>query len=442
MRGRVIIGGALVGISFLACGSDTAEPVSPRETLPDTATVGSLELAPAAATITSSGRLDVTATVKAIDGSPLKSRSVGWTTSDPAIASVTVTGPQSAVVLAVAAGSATIAATVDGSSATLSLAVVPPMLTDRAFVWSESAGMRALEPLPDATSSHALAVNDVGVVAGSSVVGLFSRAVRWLPSGAVEDLSTASGTRSSQANGINNSGQIVGWVINTTGSYRAFLWKEGGGMTDIGALPGDRESVALAINDSGVVVGFSSSAQGRRPFRWTTDRGMEAIVSLPAFSAGTASAISDAGVIVGHSGNDAEDYFNKRATLWKTDGSATELGPCVKSYDGDSDCLTLAYGINHLGDVVGRMQGSAVRWVRGGNVSLLSTLPGVKFGEARAINNAGTVVGYVNYDDPLAPRAFAWTEAGGMRDLGALPGRRASIAYGINSSGQIVGYSR
>ena len=443
MKGRATIGGVFVAISLLACAGENAGPVSPPKPLPDSTTVGSLELAPVAATLTSPGRLNVVATVKAIDGTHLSNRSVTWTSSDSTVAAVRVTGTQSAAVIAAAAGFATITAALDGSSARLSVTVVPSVETYRAFVWSEGSGMRALDPLPDGISSYAVAINDAGVVVGSSAGGILSRAIRWLPNGAVEDLSIASGSISSQANGINNSGQIVGWMINTTGSYRAFLWTEGKGMTDIGVLPGDRESVALAINDSGVIVGFSSSVRGRRPFRWTPTGGMEGIISLSAYSAGTASALNDAGVIVGASGNDSEDYFNKRATLWTTDGFAKELGPCIQSHEGDSDCLTLAYGINHVGDVVGRMEGKAVRWVRGGAVSPLNTLPGVKFGEARAINTAGMIVGYMAYDEGLlASRAFTWTEGEGMRDLGTLPGKRASSAMGINNRGQIVGYSR
>ncbi|HEY8833097.1 MAG TPA: hypothetical protein VIM21_11405, partial [Gemmatimonadaceae bacterium] len=322
--------------------------------------------------------------------------------------------------------------------AILSVTVFPLPVPAKAFVWSAVTGMVALPPLAERFDSYARGINDAGVVVGSSA----THAVRWRPGGGVEDLGTLPFGAFSQANGINNSGQIVGSSTDVTDGYRAFLWTESGGMVDIGTLPGDRESVALAISDSGIVVGLSSSAAGSRPFRWTALRGMEALPSLPPFSSGSATAVNDLGMIVGSSGNDEEDYFNNRATLWNPNGSTHELGPCIQSHSGDSDCLTLAYGINHDGSVVGRMEGSAVRWVSGGSVTLLSTLPGVNFGEARAINNTGTVVGYFSDDTAFTTRAFLWTEQGGMQDIGVLPGTSSSEATAINNGGQIVGYSR
>jgi probable HAF family extracellular repeat protein len=438
MRCLSVVVGAVAGVSILACANDATQTLSPPVPPIDTAAVASLEISLTKAAVIQSGSLRITALVKAADGSPLSSRTVVWTTSDPAIATVVATGAQSASVLGVAPGSASITAAIGSVSATLSLIVVAVQVPTIGFVWSAATGMVALRPLLAGADSRPTGINDAGVIVGGSA----GHAVRWVAGGSPEDLGTLPGGGTSQANGINNKGQVVGWSSDVTSSYRAFLWSQTGGMIDIGTLPGDRQSVALAINDSGVVVGFSSSVAGSRPFRWTVARGMESLGALPPYSAGFAAAVNDVGIIVGSSGNDGEDYFNKRATLWKPDGSTEELGPCSQSHTGDSDCLTLAYGINHDGDVVGRMEGSAVRWVAGGGATLLSTLPGVNFGEARAINNAGTAVGYFSYDVTLTTRAFVWTQSGGMQDLGVLPGTTSSVANGINNSGQIVGYSR
>jgi probable HAF family extracellular repeat protein len=71
------------------------------------------------------------------------------------------------------------------------------------------------------------------------------------------DLGTLGGI-SSQANDINNHGQVVGYSQYAGGSsyYHAFLY-DSGGMHDLGDL-GYPASVATAINDLGQVAGYSN----------------------------------------------------------------------------------------------------------------------------------------------------------------------------------------
>jgi len=72
----------------------------------------------------------------------------------------------------------------------------------------------------------------------------------------------------SWANGINGSGQVVGWSeLNTGGYTHAFLYgvfSPGGQpqMVDLGTLPGGTTSQASGINNSGQVVGFSNITSG------------------------------------------------------------------------------------------------------------------------------------------------------------------------------------
>ena len=56
------------------------------------------------------------------------------------------------------------------------------------------------------------------------------------------------------ANGINDSGQIVGWS-NYSGQYQAFLYSDGV-FTDLGTL-GRTPSGAEGINNSGQIVGYT-----------------------------------------------------------------------------------------------------------------------------------------------------------------------------------------
>ena len=59
---------------------------------------------------------------------------------------------------------------------------------------------------------------------------------------------------------------------------------------------------------------------------------------------------------------------------------------------------------------------------------------------ARAVNDAGQVVGY-SASASGESHAFSWTQAGGMVDLGTLGGR-SSNAFAVNDAGQVVGTAR
>ncbi len=70
------------------------------------------------------------------------------------------------------------------------------------------------------------------------------------------------GGSSSEATGINDSGQIVGYSTTTTSfdsPTHAFLLNRGSQMKDLGTL-GGTSSEATAINASGQIVGYSTTS--------------------------------------------------------------------------------------------------------------------------------------------------------------------------------------
>ena len=196
-------------------------------------------------------------------------------------------------------------------------------------------------------------------------------------------------------------------------------------VTDLGALPG-YTSFAYGINNSGQVVGDLQNSSNLKLEGFSYSNGtMQALTGTTG-----AYAINKSGQIVG---GDGLGY----ACLY-SGGTMLDLGTLLGDTYGSG-----AYAINDKGQIVGDCYKNssyeqAFLYI-GGTMTNLGTLPGGSQGEASGINYSGQICGSaVNSSN----RWHAILYSGGtMHDLGTLPGDLGSFASAINNSGQIVGYS-
>ncbi len=271
---------------------------------------------------------------------------------------------------------------------------LPSDSAQHAFVFGNGAihDLNALIPANSGwTLLQATAINNAGQVVGYGRFNAQDRAFLYTPGqpATVVDLGTLGGSFSWAAD-VNASGQVAGYSHTSNGQQHAFLYSNGA-MIDLGTL-GGTNSAATALNDAGQVTGWAYTANNnsQRAFR---------------FSGGV---LSDLGTLGGqHSFPSA--------------------------------------GINANGDVSGYAylpsnNGYHAFIHRNGSMVDLGTLGG-SYSYARAINDAGVVVGHT--DNGTFQLGFRYENGPGMQDISTFlaPCSNRQLYEGvvINNSGQIAG---
>lgn len=268
-----------------------------------------------------------------------------------------------------------------------------------------------------------------------------------VPAYTITDLGTLGGD-SSQAFGINNSGQVTGGSTIANGRSRAFIWDRATGMQDLGTLGGDISSIGTGINDSGQVTGESTTADRRsRAFIWGRATDMQDLGTLSNGST-AGNGINDIGQVTGFS----ETAGGRRhAFVWDRATGIRNLGTLP---DGFS---STGIDINNSGQVTGsstapspnedpiQSANFAILWDSVTGMQNLGTIgrdPSADFSIGTGINDSGQVTGGSNFTEGnFETHAFLWDPVTGMRDLGTLPNRGFNVGNGINASGQVTGLS-
>jgi probable HAF family extracellular repeat protein len=140
--------------------------------------------------------------------------------------------------------------------------------------WDATTGLRLIEfdDSPDNYSSASWEINNNGIVVGSARrADYFLHSFRYDPStDTIVDLHDIA-FRHSEAYGLNDNGDIAGWIEAYTNEMYAAIWPVDGGRIDLPVFvfgPGYAYSKAEHINDLGDVVGTDVSAYVEPAIGW------------------------------------------------------------------------------------------------------------------------------------------------------------------------------
>lgn len=291
------------------------------------------------------------------------------------------------------------------------------------------------------TRSEAHGINNSGQIVGYSW-GADNRKYHAYASqnGVMTNLGTLGGSHS-EANAINAIGQIVGEAfLPGDQAYHAFV-RQSGFMTDLGTL-GGKSSEAYGINSFGQIVGSASLVGDLVTHAFVSQNGFLTDLGTLGGSSSEALGVNDSGQIVGNSWilvpNSPDDDETEHAVIIQN-GVMTDLGALGGNWSH-------ANAINAMGQIVGSAttaddQAAHAFLFWNGLMTDLGSLGG-EMSEATTINISGQVVGNSLLAGNRESHAFVF-DYGVMTDLNSLidgsPGWTLLAADGINDSGQIVG---
>jgi probable HAF family extracellular repeat protein len=175
------------------------------------------------------------------------------------------------------------------------------------FRWTQN---DKLQPM-DLQGGIAFKIKDDGRMVG----GKNNHAWLWTTPGAGTDLGGLSGFGYTEAQDINQNGQVVGFATpaqNIEYPTHAFSWTQGGSLQDLGVA--GRNCRAFGINDQGFIVGWSDLQSGSSGALWTPGGDLltldTLVVNKPAgVTIGDAHGINATGMIVGQGNDNGTAYM-------------------------------------------------------------------------------------------------------------------------------------
>ena len=289
-----------------------------------------------------------------------------------------------------------------------------------AVVWRNGT-TTALDTPENTIDSLGSAMNNLGQVVGYVRLQLEAsvrqEAVLWDADGSYTLLGFLEGGYSSAALDINDLGQVVGWASRPTASYAAFLW-EGDALEALPVPPAPpcppsgctpypmTIGFAYGVNNEGEIVGFIGySSHPAKAVLWEPSA---TPVFLPPLAEGTGAQawdINEAGDIVGFGSSGGFPISIQHAIHW-ADGVPSDLGSLGRYAN--------ASGINDAGLIVGFLgdtEDVEHPYVWEDSVGTpLPLLAGDLEGSAAAVNEAGQIVGSSRSPTGVL-RSVMWTRS-------------------------------
>jgi probable HAF family extracellular repeat protein len=236
-----------------------------------------------------------------------------------------------------------------------------PKATDRALVWEKDGSSYKLT-INDfgGIESYSLETNNNNVIVGRNILSSGYEKTIYIEDGVINELAALGGDGGT-ARGINNQGQIVGYVdsdgtLDETFVNTAVIWeKDAEGvyqLKDFGSF-GYEQATFRDINEVGQIIGSSSSGTGTTatstPFVLRNDEFTD-LGSLGG-KTGSVNGINDFGQVVGAS---QIGSGTNHAYVWNN-GLISDLNDLITTpltYNGASVTLTSAVSVNNFGEIV------------------------------------------------------------------------------------------
>jgi len=238
------------------------------------------------------------------------------------------------------------------------------------------------------------------------------------------------GATFTRAYGINDTGQIVGDYLDSSGRLHGFRLS-GGRFTKINVPGSDGTTDARGISDNGLIVGQYEQSF---IYGFLRQRGSYTKIQYPSAQLTFARGINHAGQVVG--------YYVKNILHDPRTHGFVFSGGVYTTLDIDNS-VTEPNGINNLGDIVGTYwDGSCTPSCMRGMVLTDGVFQSIDFPEATATSAFGIssdkrIVGSYSRNGSEPFRGFALTR--GKFQTIQFPHAKSTDCYGVNSAGDIVG---
>lgn len=254
------------------------------------------------------------------------------------------------------------------------------------------------------------------------------------------------GVVQSEARGVNEAGQVVGFEVLPEYLARGIYWDADGSPAFLDPLPGDNTTIANHITESGVILGQSVKVtveqhghqiriiMDQKAARWR--EGQVININDEVREGGDlvklhfAMDADDRDRIVGFSGLRQGPPFDSNGFLFD-DGVVTDL-----------ETLQRPVAINNRNQIVGYTMGQAKAYLwDDGNLINLHNHPNIGGVTTRAydINDDGWIVGEAQFHISKPEEPALWRDGVPTRLVPDV-NRPQGIAFAVNNAGQIVGF--